>query len=181
MDRGQLRAQQRGVLLNAFLAFLFCLAILGGAFVILPGYFSLPSDLPERIAYAIQVDVFVLVWVVIGVRMVSRVRFYSAEDSAGSANPIPSAKIAVPRAFLQNTVEQALIAVGAHLALATLISGSALILLPAAAFLFCIGRIAFLIGYPYGASGRAFGMVATVLPSLAGYIWAMYLVLTGLF
>ncbi|HKQ11025.1 MAG TPA: MAPEG family protein [Rhizomicrobium sp.] len=168
-------------MLNALLAFLFCVAVLGGAFVILPGYFSLPTDLAQRIAFAIQVDVFVLVWIVIGVRIVSRVRFYTAEDNAGSAYSVPSARIAVPRAFLQNTVEQTLIAVGAHLALATLISGSALILLPAATFLFAIGRIAFLVGYPYGASGRAFGMVVTVLPSLGGYIWSIYLVFTGLF
>src|SRR3546814_5279956 len=55
--------------------------------------------------------------------MVSRGRFHSAIDNPGSAFAPPSPAIAVQVAFLQNTLEQAVAAVGAHLALATLISG----------------------------------------------------------
>src|SRR3546814_6818027 len=64
--------------------------------------------------------------------MVSRGRFHSAIDNPGSAFAPPSPAIAVQVAFLQNTLEQAVAAVGAHLALATLISGPPLALIPGA-------------------------------------------------
>lgn len=98
----------------------------------------------------------------------------------GSAYTIPSDKIAVPRAFLQNIVEQAMIAIGALVALATVLSASSLALLPAAVLLFAIGRIAFLWGYPKGAAARAFGMVTTVLHFLAGYIISFALIIASL-
>jgi hypothetical protein len=83
----------------------------------------------------------------------------------------------VPVAFLQNTVEQVVAAVGAHLALATLLDGAALSLIPAAIALFAIGRLAFLIGYPKGAGARAFGMVTTVLPTMGAYALAIWLMI----
>ena len=54
---------------------------------------------------------------------------------------------------------------------------SALSLIVVAVALFGVGRIAFLIGYPHGAGGRAFGMVTTTLPSIAGYALAIGLIL----
>ena len=180
MDRNYLKSQQRKIVASALVSAAFCSAILYASYLLLPRYFSFPKDMAGRLALAAQLSMFVLIWVVIGVRMVSRVRFYSPEDMNGSAYTIPSDKIAVPRAFLQNTVEQAMIAVGALVALATLLSGPPLALLPAAVFLFGIGRIAFLWGYPKGAAARAFGMVTTVLPFLAGYILSIALIIAGL-
>src|SRR3546814_10394542 len=80
-------------------------------------------------------------------------------------------------AFLQNTLEQAVAAVGAHLALATLISGPPLALIPGAVFLFAIGRITFLRGYRQGAGARAFGIVTTVIPTIGAYGWAIGVIL----
>ena len=62
-----------------------------------------------------------------------------------------------------------------HLALATQLSGPPLALIIAAVLLFGIGRVAFLIGYPKGAGGRAFGMITTVLPTLAGFVLTIVL------
>jgi hypothetical protein len=46
-----------------------------------------------------------------------------------------------------------------------------LVLLPAMAFLFALGRIAFWIGYLLHPLARAFGMVLTVAPTLVAYLW----------
>ena len=83
-----------------------------------------------------------------------------------------SPRIAVYAAFLQNTLEQAFVAVLAHLALATVSGPSPLAYVAGAVVLFCVGRICFLAGYPKGAGGRAFGIVLTVIPTLGAYVWA---------
>ena len=181
MTPEELKTEQKKIVINALLAGAFCAVVLIASYSILPSIFVFPTDLAERIAFALKANLFVFAWVVLAVRMVSRVRFYSAEDNRGSAYTVPSEKIAVPRAFLQNTLEQAVIAAGAYVGLATLLSGNALAVIPASVLLFGIGRITFLRGYPKGAGGRAFGIVTTVLPSAAGYVWGIWLVLSQLF
>ena len=69
-------------------------------------------------------------------------------------------------------------AVGAHLTLATLLSGPALSLLASSVALFAVGRVTFLIGYPKGAGGRAFGMATTALPTLCAYLLAIVLIVS---
>lgn len=175
-----LKAEQRKIIRRALAAFAFCALVLLGSFLLLPRLFEFPSDLAERIAFALQADIFVLIWIAIGVRMVSKGRFHSAADNPGSAFSQPSPAIAVQMAFLRNTLEQAVAAAGAHLALATLISGPALSLIPGAVFLFAIGRITFLRGYPYGAGARAFGIVTTAIPTIGAYGWSIGLILLRL-
>lgn len=172
-----LREEQHKIIRRAIWAIVFCLLVLAGSYGLLPRLFVFPTGLAERIAFALQADIFVLVWIVIGVRMVSKGRFRSAADNPGSAFAPPSPAIAVQVAFLQNALEQAVAAVGAHLALATVISGPALALIPGAVLLFGIGRITFLRGYPQGAGSRAFGIVTTVVPTIGAYafvIWRIF-------
>ena len=69
----------------------------------------------ERIAFALKADVFVFLWVAACVGAVSRGRFYSASDIAGAAFSPPSPAIAARSAVLQNSLEQAVLAFGAHL------------------------------------------------------------------
>jgi hypothetical protein len=158
-------------------ALIVCTAGVALGYAILPRWCHLPIDLPARLAFTIRADLFVLLWVVLGVILVAHGRGRSAADIGGAAFSPPSPVIAVRVAFLQNTLEQAVIAVGAHLALATLLEGAALVLIPAAVALFGLGRLAFLAGYSGGAGGRAFGMAATFLPTGAGYALAIGLLL----
>jgi hypothetical protein len=181
MDASELKIEQRKIIQNAIFAAVVCAIVLLLGRYTLPLYYTFPTDLTERIAFAIKASLFVLIWVVIAVRMVSRVRFLSAEDNKGSALTQPSAKIAIPRAFLQNTLEQAVIAAGAYLAFATLVSAASLSLVPSAVILFSIGRVTFLRGYPEGAGARAFGMVVTVLPTMLAYIFCIGAVIASLF
>ncbi|API61537.1 ribosomal protein L11 (plasmid) [Tardibacter chloracetimidivorans] len=172
-----LEAEQRKIIRRAAVAIVFCVLVLAGSYLLLPRLMAFPTGLAQRLAFALQADLFVLIWIIIGVRMVSRGRFHSAIDNPGSAFAPPSPAIAVQVAFLQNTLEQAVAAVGAHLALATLISGPLLALIPGAVFLFAIGRFTFLRGYPHGAGARAFGVVTTVVPTIGAYGWAIGLIL----
>ncbi|WP_035987643.1 MAPEG family protein [Leptolyngbya sp. KIOST-1] len=154
----------------------FCFAI---GYVTLPRVFEFPTLLMNRLAFALQASVFALLWVLIGVMMVSAGRRKSVEDVGGAASGPPSGKIAVSVAFLQNTLEQAVLAVGAYLALATLLSGPWLSLIVTAVVLFGVGRLLFLRGYrrdQRGAKGRAFGMTLTIWPTLAGYLLAIALI-----
>lgn len=176
LSEAELKVQQRGVLIAAAMAVVVCASGLTLAYVCLPRFLEFPNGLAERMAFALQADVFVLLWIVFGVRQVAHVRFRSASDNRGSAYGPPSPRLAIPVAFLQNTLEQAVAAVGAHLALSTMVTGNALALIVGAVALFGLGRICFLAGYPKGARGRAFGVVLAVLPTLAAYGFVLILV-----
>lgn len=148
--------------------------------MLLPRFFEFPEQMIDRIVFALRADIFVWLWVLFGVGLVSRGRRHSAADIGGALSGPPSARIAVEAAFLQNSLEQAVLAVGAHLALATLLPRDALSVIVVAVGLFGFGRAAFLLGYRKGAAGRAFGMVTTALPTLAGYGLAAVLIVLRL-
>lgn len=158
---------------------LVCFAI---GFAVIPQFFTFPPQLSARLALAVQASVFVLVWVLVGVGMVSTARRKSEEDIAGQAYGAPSEKIAVKAAFLQNTLEQAILTIGAMLAFASLVEGDALALIPVTVIVFAVGRILFYRGYPGGAGSRAFGMGLTLVPgallliySLGATLWNVFM------
>ena len=78
---------------------------------------------------------------------------------------------------MQNSFEQALIAIGVHLALATILTGRERLLIPVLVALHVVGRIAFRLGYPAGAGARAFGMSMTYYPILLSTCLAGVLVI----
>jgi cation transport ATPase len=146
------------------------------AWAILPRLWSFPEDLPARLAFAAQAGVFVLVWVLVAVGIVSTLRRFSAQDIGGSAAGPPSPRLAIHLAFLQNTLEQAVLAVGMYFALASLLAGPWLSLIVAAVVLFALGRVLFFRGYARGVRGRALGMTLTLMPTLLGYVLVIGLV-----
>lgn len=170
-----LPAEQAKIRRSAALAGVFCAAVLGGTWFTVPAIVTLPAGLAERLAFAVQADLLIFLCLVIAVRMVSRGRFYSSADIGGAAAGPPRQALAIKVAFLQNTLEQAVLAVGVHLALATLLHGAALSLIIGAAILFAIGRACFYWRYPGGTGARAFGMVVTTLPTLVGFALAVVL------
>ncbi|EGF93867.1 ribosomal protein L11 [Asticcacaulis biprosthecium C19] len=105
--------------------------------------------------------------------MVAHGRRHSPADINGAAFAPPSPKIAIAVAFLQNTLEQAMVAVFVNLALLLTVRDVAVPFVLCAVALFSIGRITFILGYGKGAGGRAFGMVLTVLPSLLFFVWTL--------
>lgn len=166
--------EQQAVVRASLLAFAVCAPSLALASWGLPRLFEFPDALTERLAFAMRANLVIALWVVLAVRMVSKVRFESAEDNAGSAYGPASPRLAVPRAFLQNTLEQAFTATVGLLALATVGGEAALAYIVAAVVLFSLGRATFLRGYPRGAGGRAFGIATTALPTVGAFGWALF-------
>jgi hypothetical protein len=164
------------------------LAVGAAAAILVVGYLWLPPGLfglqhametGERIAFALKADVFVLLWLAGCVKAVSGGRFRSPADLRGSAFGPPSPAIAIRVAVLQNSLEQTVLAVGAHLALAAMLRDRELVLIPVLVFLYLAGRAAFAAGYAKGAAGRAFGMALTGAPIVAAYALAIGLMLAG--
>ena len=87
--------------------------------------------------------------------------------------------LAVRRAVLQNSVEQVLLALGAHLILATVLRGDELRLIPFLVIMFIVGRVTFALGYARGPGARGFGMAITGASILFAYVLAAALILTG--
>jgi hypothetical protein len=163
-------------------AIAFAVTLAGGAlgWAVLPQVFAFPEALDGRLAFAAQAALFVLVWVLVGMMWVSTVRRFSAEDVGGAAARPPSPRLAIPAAFLQNTLEQAVMAAGLYLAFAAVLGGSWLALVVVAVIQFAVGRLLFLRGYARGVEGRALGMQLTAQPTLLGYLLVIGLVLWGL-
>lgn len=168
--------EQRKILVAALCSTIVCGVALVAGYLWLPLYVWLPQSMLERIVFVLRLDVFILLWLVFAVGVVSRARRHSAADINAALSGPPSRELAIKIAFLQNTLEQAVLAVGAHLALATLIAPELFSLLIVSTALFALGRITFLYGYKRGAGGRAFGMVTTTLPTILGYIYAIILI-----
>lgn len=131
-----------------------------------------PAPLPQRMIVVAKADVFVLCWLAAAIGNVARLRFFSADDIAGSGSGIATGKVRRARAILQNTLEQVVLAVPIHVALAVLVAASVPLIVALAA-LFAIGRHLFWMGYARGAEARAFGFALTFYPSLAGLIVAI--------
>lgn len=139
------------------------------AYWLLPSMADLPDATADRLTFAAlcwAVPGFVLL---VAIMMVSTTRRFSPADIGGQAAGPPSEKLAIKAAFLQNTLEQTVLAAGFYLALAAVAGGAWLALLPVAAGLFVIGRVLFFLGYRRGAQGRSLGMALTMLPAALGY------------
>lgn len=159
--------EQRRISRGAAAAFAWSVLAFVAAHLLIPRFVDLQSvDLRIQLNWWAGSCLVLAVWVMAGVGMVSTRRRRSEADIRGSAFAPPSPAIAVPAAFLQNTLEQAFIAVFTQLALVLVFDGAALPLLVASAVLFSVGRARFLAGYPHGAGARSFGMALTAMPSL---------------
>lgn len=131
--------------------------------------------LEDRLVFALRCDLFVVAWLAAAVAAVARGRFFSPADIEGAGYGVAGPRIAVASAVLGNTLEQAVLAVVAHVGLASLLRGRELVVVPLLVGLFCAGRLAFWTGYRHGASGRAFGFGLTFYPSVLALISALVL------
>ena len=177
----ELKAEQKAIRRQSLRAFMLCAAVWAVCVAFLPRWVALPSDLGSRLAFAIQTGALHFATVALAVRMVSNGRYRSAGDIGGAAEGPPSPALAIKAAFLQNTLEQAFLGVGAHLVLASVAEGRWLGLLIASPLLFAFGRWSFYRCYSGGAGARAFGMATTALGWLACYLAALALLAGKLF
>lgn len=152
--------QQRRIVRDSMLACLVCAVVLGAGYIWLPpALFGLDGQLGigDRVAFALKADLPVFLWLADCVRAVSKGRFLSQADIQGSAFLRPSPAIELRVAVLQNSLEQTVLAVGAHLILATVLYGAELRLMPILVSLYLLGRITFAVGYARHPTGRLLG------------------------
>lgn len=174
--------EQRSIILQSALAVLLTGMVLGAGCLWLPSKLvgiAPQMGVADRLAFALKWDLLIVLWLAGSVGAVSRKRFWTPADRHGSAYSEPSPAIAVRRANLQNTLEQTVLAVGAHLTLATVLRAEELVLIPLLVTLFLIGRAAFAIGYAKGPIARAFGMAVTGATVVFALLLASGLILAG--
>lgn len=127
---------------------------------------SIPSEAFGLLAVWLFLAASVVFWIFVGVARLAKQRFFNPDDidAAAAATGTPQARIL--QAILQNTLEQAVLAV--------IVYGAWLFWAPAAwrmsavlaAILFLAGRLLFTLGYSRGAQARAMGFALTFYPSV---------------
>ncbi|MEQ1867867.1 MAG: MAPEG family protein [Micropepsaceae bacterium] len=134
------------------------------------------DDTASRLAFAAQ---WLLVpgWMLLaGVFGASRRGFY-ADAIEGTRTPTAQT-LEINLRYNQNTIEQTILAAIAWTSLAVVLPHDELILIPAMAVLFALGRITFWIGYVLHPMGRTFGMSLTVLPTIFAFLALTWMALT---
>jgi hypothetical protein len=124
----------------------------------------------ERVAYALRCDFWAALALLAGIGRIANQRFV-ADEIDGSVPP-RARSLEVHRAYLQNTTEQLLLLVFAHVGLALAADAASLRLVPILVALFLVGRAAFWIGYLRSPPARAFGFATTFYPTVAVYVYA---------
>ncbi len=123
-----------------------------------------------RLEYALKCEVFAALCMLAGVARIANRRFFIPEAIEGG--PAPS--IEIDQRYLQNTMEQLVLALVAHLALVTIVAPESIRAVAVLVMLFVIGRITFWFGYHRSGPARAFGFGATFYPTVAVYAFLLF-------
>lgn len=161
--------KQRGVAIGAGCA----LAVTIGLFL-LPPHLR-PFETPPRAQIWGTATLGPLFCLLAAVGAVANTRFFSRADIDAAAGGAPSETVRRLQAILQNTLEQAVLAIGTYGALSVFLPREMVMLPMVMAAAFVVGRIAFAAGYRKGAAGRAFGFGLTAYPTFFGLGYAAYL------
>lgn len=161
----ELTEKQRGVVRGVIPAAALAVVGMGAVPLLLPAS-VLPSDeAGARLAWAMQWALLPMLTLMISIMRVANYRFASPQDIDGSGLTSGTPAIQILRAVLQNTLEQAVLAVLAYCIWSVTMPLRWLGTIPAAAGLFVAGRIVFTLGYARGAAGRATGFGLTAYPT----------------
>ena len=166
-----LRREQKSALAQIAIANTASLAFIAGAFVLVPFDSSSLESAADRIAFTLRWEALAALTLGFGVSRVSLFRMFSARAIDGSAPTADERGLELGRRYLQNTLEQLVLAVIAHLALATWLAPDAMRLIPILVTWFVIARIAFFVGYQRNPTARILGFAATSLPTLVVLIY----------
>ena len=127
---------------------------------------GIDDDLTSRAIIAAWSILAPAATLMICVARLAKHRFFTPEDIDGSALTSGTERARFLQALLQNTLEQACIAVPIYVATSFVVPARLLGVVPAAAVLFVIGRALFFAGYAQGASSRAYGFALTFYPTV---------------
>ena len=160
-----LTSSQKGVRRGAAAGIAITAGLLALAIAGAPGRL-LPHD-RSPLAFALVWDTPIVVCLVINIAMVANHRFFTPEDIDGGGLSAGTARVRLLQSMLQNTLEQAVLAIGVHLIWAAVMPTGWQAAIPAATLLFAAGRVLFWRGYAKGAPSRALGFGLTFYPSVA--------------
>jgi uncharacterized membrane protein YecN with MAPEG domain len=135
-------------------------------------HWSLPGEtLAERLAFALRWQMVGLVPLLAMILLIAGARVLWSETIGGD----PQARQLELHVRVQrNTLEQMMLMLVSHLALATLLPREELGLLPTLATLFVVARIAYWVGYVRNPMLRTFGFVATFYPNIYAVVLALW-------
>jgi hypothetical protein len=140
--------------------------------------FSGPAGegMADRLAFAFQWQVWgaLVLLAMIGLIAGSRPLAVDVIDGNDRAE-----RLAVQVRIQRNTLEQLVLMIVAHVALATLLPASQLVIIPTLVTLFVIARVVYWIGYSINPLYRTLGFVATFYPNIGALGYAAYLVAHG--
>jgi hypothetical protein len=132
-----------------------------------------PAGAEHRLALWLAASVSASLWLLIGVALLARHRFFSPADidGGGLAEGTPTAKLL--QSLIQNTLEQVVLAMPAYGAWLWLAPEGRRGLVIVCAGLFGVGRLLFFLGYMYGAPARALGFTLTFYPTVGLYLFLL--------
>ena len=134
-----------------------------------------PAPIADKsLMRALRWDVLIVACLAVNIAMIASHRFFTPDDidGGGLSNGTPAARLL--QSMLQNTLEQAVLALGVHAAWASVMPLTSQAVVPVASMLFVLGRVMFWRGYAGGAPSRALGFALTFYPSLT-----MLLIIAG--
>jgi hypothetical protein len=158
--------EQRGVLPATLLALAIAVAAIAAVIFFRP-LLLMPAATPlQAFAPALRWDILPLVCLAAHIAVIARRRFVTRDDLDGSGPAEGAARVRVAQATLQNTLEQAVLALSTHVVWALTMPRPWQGVIAVAAILFFIGCLLFWRGQGSGAATRAFGFALTFYPSL---------------
>jgi MAPEG family len=133
------------------------------------------GGLLERLAYTLRADAIAALPLLVGIIAVGNDRFLS--EAIDPTRHKESLATQINGRVVENTLQQYVLFLIGTLALCTVIDQRQMALIPAAATVFVVARIAFWIGYRIDPLYRAFGMAATGYLNLAILAYVAWCVL----
>jgi hypothetical protein len=96
LTEDELRQEQGKVLRGSGAAAVICAAMYGLAYLFLPRMLHFPDDVDSALTFWAGASLFIVLWIMVGIGLVSRGRRLSAQDIRGSAYGQPSPRCMRP-------------------------------------------------------------------------------------
>jgi hypothetical protein len=157
-QRGVLGGMAAGVLITLLAV---TLAVVAPPVALVPG-----QEASAALVQALKWDVLLAACLAANIAMLARHRFFTPADIDGGGLTQGTSQAQLLQSILQNTLEQAVLALSVHLIWAAAMPRTWQAAVPAAAVLFAVGRVLFWKGYAQGAPRRALGFALAFYPSL---------------
>ena len=167
--------EQKGVAIGMTFGAAVAFVLVGAGIVYNPFAFDGYLTWTEKLLVVAQATLVPAFFVMLAIGGLARHRMMTAADIAGAGLTEGTPRAKLLQALLQNTLEQAFLAVIVYFAWALLMPGTWLSVVPLAAIAFAAGRILFVRGYESGPQSRALGFTlcfyvsATMLVSMVIY------------